>query len=109
MKGFTLEEEIRNLPARQPSKEEMRTERSSSDQMSCGEARSQIADYMDGDLERASARRLLTHLDGCRECESIWKGLQNVVGLLGQLAEFDLPPELRNRPGSGGDQTGPSV
>lgn len=79
--------------------------RPNSDEMPCAEARPQIADYMEGDLEREAARRLLTHLESCRQCESLWKGLRNVADLLGGLAEFGLPPELRIRPGSDGDQT----
>lgn len=63
--------------------------------MPCAAARGLLVDYMEGDLERAIARSLLTHLESCARCESVLKGLQNVAGLLGHLAEFELPPELR--------------
>src|SRR4051812_39554868 len=62
---------------------------SSSSEMACGEARRQLVDYMEGDLERAAAARLLKHLKICPQCEAVLRGIQNVTGLLGQLVEFE--------------------
>jgi hypothetical protein len=83
--------------------------KSSSGEMSCAEARRLLVDYMEGDLARAIAWSLLTHLESCAQCESVLKGLQNVTDLLGHLAEFDLPAELRFTRDSGSGHTGSSI
>ena len=61
----------------------------------CIEVRSGLVDYMEGDLDPASATRLLSHLEVCPGCTAVLDGMRNVVSLLGHLAEFDLPPRLR--------------
>jgi anti-sigma factor RsiW len=68
---------------------------SSSSEMACGETRRQLVDYMEGELERAAAARLLKHLESCPQCEAVLRGIQNVTGLLGQLVEFELAAEFQ--------------
>jgi predicted anti-sigma-YlaC factor YlaD len=65
----------------------------------CAHARQLLTDYMDGDLDAATEELVNHHLVTCANCRAVLDGLRNVVTLLGQLTEFDLPSELRN-PGS---------
>ena len=75
-------------------------------EMSCAQVRRHLVDYMEGDLEDAMARSLISHVDGCRQCGSVLKGLHNVVGLLGDLAGFELPADSPIWPGSSDGPTG---
>lgn len=76
------------------------TARSSSSDMKCVDARRLFVDYMEGDLAYDIACHLMSHLESCPQCRAAYSGIQNVVGLLGHLAEFELPDELRIRRGS---------
>ena len=82
--------------------------KSSSGEMPCAVVRTLLIDYMEGDLERAVARSLLTHLESCAQCESVLKGLQNVAGLLGHLGDYELPQELRIDRGARGAEGPPA-
>ena len=80
--------------------------KSSSGDLKCGEAKALFVDYMEGDLAPEIASRLLSHLEGCSQCRAVFSGIQNVAGLLGHLAEYELPAELRVRPGYGTGRKG---
>ena len=63
--------------------------------ITCEEVRPLLVDFMEVDLEGAMAARVENHLKTCSDCKSVLDGMRNVAGLLGHLAEFDLPEELR--------------
>ena len=82
------------------------TARSSSGDIKCVDARRLLVDYMEGDLAYDIASHLMAHLESCAQCRAAYSGIQNVVGLLGHLTEFELPAELRIRRGSRPDPEG---
>jgi Putative zinc-finger len=97
LKGFRMDEE-----STEPSPPNVHlivlkimSRQSNSGDMACDEARRQMVDYMEGDLDYAPAAQLLKHLENCSQCESLLKGMQNVAGLLGHLAEYEMPAEFR--------------
>ncbi|HTM18637.1 MAG TPA: zf-HC2 domain-containing protein [Terracidiphilus sp.] len=75
----------------------MASSESSSSEMACAQARRLFVDYMEGDLASAMAERLSQHLESCPHCQTVFAGIKNVVGLLGKLADFDLPAEFKSR------------
>jgi anti-sigma factor RsiW len=79
--------------------------KSTSSDMACDQARRLFGDYMEGDIAPAVATRLCNHLESCPHCQAVFAGIQNVVGLLGHLTDFELPAEFKPRHRSQGDRT----
>ncbi len=81
----------------------------------CWEARSRVSDYLDGDLDAASARALESHLAGCGTCPPLYSALVGTREALVDAAKPDpdsvVPAELaarivaRARPAAGPGRT----
>ena len=56
-----------------------------------------LADYLDGSLDPATARRLQTHLEGCAPCVAFVNTYKGTVKAARQLKETDIPSELKDR------------
>jgi predicted anti-sigma-YlaC factor YlaD len=54
-------------------------------------------DYIDGDLELEGYVRVDAHLDECDHCAALYKGVLNVVSLLGSGEIYPLPQEIQHR------------
>ena len=67
-----------------------------SGEVRCADVRQRLSEYLDGDLDTATAALAITHLDTCSACTAVLEGMKNVIILLGDLAEFELPEELRH-------------
>ena len=69
--------------------------------MRCWEARREIGDYIDGDLDPGTARRLERHLEGCPTCPALYAGLVGTAEALRVSAERDpdtvVPPDVLDR------------
>lgn len=67
--------------------------------MRCWEARSQVSDYLDGELSDAGARTLEAHLAGCRTCPPLYSALVGTRAAIGSQPDPDtvVPPELAAR------------
>ncbi len=67
--------------------------------MRCWEARSQVSDYLDGDLDEAGARALESHLAGCRTCPPLYASLVATRTAISTEPDPDsvVPPELAER------------
>ncbi|MFK5646993.1 sigma-70 family RNA polymerase sigma factor [Ornithinimicrobium sp. LYQ121] len=67
----------------------------------CWEARKQISEYIDGDLDGPSARRVETHLERCPTCPPLYAAIVATTEALHDLAERDpdsvIPPPLVHR------------
>ncbi|MFN2557047.1 MAG: zf-HC2 domain-containing protein [Nitriliruptorales bacterium] len=84
--------------------------------LSCPEARALVSDYIDGELDAATARALEDHLQTCPNCPPLYASLvetladlkrlttegdvEKVVGeILAALPEGSSPPEQRGAQG----------
>ncbi len=56
-----------------------------------------LGDYLDGDLDPATAEALKAHLADCRECTAFISTYRGTVRVTRQLKEEDLPAPLRER------------
>lgn len=56
-----------------------------------------LGDYLDGDLDPATAEALKAHLADCPECTAFVNTYRGTVRVARQLKEEDLPPPLRER------------
>jgi RNA polymerase sigma-70 factor (ECF subfamily) len=67
--------------------------------MRCWEARSQVSDYLDGDLDPAGARALEAHLAGCRTCPPLYASLVGTRTAIAAEPDPDsvVPAELAAR------------
>lgn len=63
----------------------------------CWEARRYIGDYLDGELETATARRVERHLEACPTCPPLFAALVGTTHALRDTSrdpDSVLPPEL---------------
>jgi RNA polymerase sigma-70 factor (ECF subfamily) len=67
--------------------------------MSCWDARQHISDYLNGDLDPATAATVETHLGTCPTCPPLYAALVGVHGQLGRLRDSDsvIDPDLDAR------------
>jgi len=66
--------------------------------MDCNEAARLLEPYLDGELDRDTARRLEAHVDGCAECQAALAGLGRVRhAMRTQAPRFPAPASLRER------------
>jgi anti-sigma factor (TIGR02949 family) len=56
-----------------------------------------LGDYLDGELNPATAEALKAHLADCRECTAFINTYRGTVRVTRRLKEEDLPPLLRER------------
>ncbi len=56
-----------------------------------------LGEYLDGELEPATAKALEAHLAGCLECTAFIKTYRGTVRATRQLREEQIPPALRER------------
>ncbi len=56
-----------------------------------------LSEYVDGELDRATGRRLEQHLRGCVECTAFLKTFRKTRAMTREAAEAAMPQELRMR------------
>ncbi len=56
-----------------------------------------LSDYVDGELDWATARRLKKHLRGCVDCTAFLNTFRKTRAMTREAAEAAMPPELRAR------------
>lgn len=56
-----------------------------------------LGEYIDGELDPATAEALRAHLADCRECTAFIKTYRGTVRMTRQLREEQIPPALRER------------
>ena len=65
--------------------------------MRCWEARSQVSDYLDGELDAPTATRVVKHLEGCPTCPPLYAALvatRDALSRSGRDPDSVVPPEL---------------
>lgn len=67
--------------------------------MACWDARQHVSDYLNGELDAATAAALERHLELCPTCPPLYASLVGVRAKLGGLRDPDtvIPPELATR------------
>ena len=66
--------------------------------MDCNEAKRLLEPYLDGELDRAEARALEAHVDGCAECQAALTGLGQLRhALRTEAPRYAAPAALRER------------
>ncbi len=65
--------------------------------MTCKDLVDLLSEYVDGELDRATARRLEQHLRGCVECTAFLNTFRKTRAMTREAAEAAMPPELRAR------------
>jgi anti-sigma factor (TIGR02949 family) len=66
-------------------------------EISCLEVWRQISNYIDGDVDPNLRARMEAHFKVCAHCTAILDGTQNVVKLVADGVEFDLPEGFSKR------------
>ncbi len=67
--------------------------------MRCWDARSRVSDYLDGDVDAATAQMLEQHLATCPTCPPLVAALVGVRDRMGRLRDPDsaVDPDLADR------------
>ncbi len=65
--------------------------------MQCREIVDLLVDYLDGNLNPATAQSLGSHLEGCAPCIAFVNTYKGTVKAARRLSETDIPPELKDR------------
>ncbi|HKE49499.1 MAG TPA: zf-HC2 domain-containing protein [Rhodanobacteraceae bacterium] len=66
--------------------------------MDCNEAKRLIEPYLDGELDRAEARALEAHVDGCAECQAVLTQLGQLRhAVRTEAPRYTAPASLRER------------
>lgn len=64
--------------------------------MTCAELVELVSDYLEGELDEQTARRLEEHLALCPGCQTYVEQIQQVIRAAGRVGEEDLSPEARS-------------
>lgn len=78
--------------------------------MRCWEARSQVSDYLDGELDTPTATRVVKHLEGCPTCPPLYAALvatREALSRTGRDPDSVVPPELAARVARAAGAAGP--
>jgi anti-sigma factor RsiW len=66
-------------------------------EISCLHVWREISNYIDGEIDAELRRRMEEHFKGCEHCSAILDGTRNVVRLVGDGRNFDLPSGFSER------------
>jgi len=66
-------------------------------EISCLEVWQEISSYIDNGVDPELRARMEAHFKVCRHCSAILDGTRNVVKLIADGAEFEVPQSLRSR------------
>ena len=66
-------------------------------EISCVEVWREISNYIDDAVEPELRARVEAHFKVCKHCSAILDGTKNVVKLIADDAEFELPANLGSR------------
>ena len=66
-------------------------------EISCLEVWREISNYVDGDIDAALRTRMEAHFKVCAHCKAVVDGTRNVVKLVADGVEYDLPNGFSQR------------
>jgi anti-sigma factor RsiW len=66
-------------------------------EISCLEVWREISNYVDGEVEADFRARMEAHFKSCAHCKAILDGTKNVVKLVGDGVEYQMPEGFSQR------------
>ena len=66
-------------------------------EISCLEAWREISNYIDGEIDAELRARMEAHFKVCAHCKAIYDGTKNVVKLVGDGVEYQMPEGFSQR------------
>ena len=63
----------------------------------CGETMSQLAGYLDGDLDISTCAIIERHCETCAACARLVAGLRDTIGMCRDAGHHPLPEDVRRR------------
>lgn len=66
-------------------------------EISCLEVWKEISNYIDNDVPPELRARMEAHFKGCAHCSAILDGTRNVVKLMGDGVEYQMPEGFSKR------------
>ena len=66
-------------------------------EISCLEIFREVSNYIDGDVDDELRTRMEAHFKACAHCKAVLDGTRNVVKLIGDGVEFELPEGFSQR------------
>ena len=66
-------------------------------QISCVEVWREISNYVDDQVPPDLRARMEAHFKVCSQCKAVVDGTKNIVKLLGDGVEFEVPPGFSER------------
>jgi predicted anti-sigma-YlaC factor YlaD len=66
-------------------------------EISCFEVWRAVSDFIDGEVDAELRARMEAHFKGCAHCKAILDGTRNVVKLVGDGVEYEMPPGFSSR------------
>ena len=66
-------------------------------EISCLEVWRQVSNYLDNDLTPDLGERIEAHLKVCAHCKAVMDGTKNVVKLIADGVEYELPQGFSQR------------
>jgi len=66
-------------------------------ELSCHEVWLEISNYVDNDVDPELRARMEAHFKGCAHCKAVVDGTQNVVKLIADGVEYEIPEGFSKR------------
>ena len=66
-------------------------------EISCIEVWREVSNFVDGEVDGELRARMEAHFKGCAHCTAILDGMKNVVKLVGDGVEYEMPAGLSSR------------
>jgi anti-sigma factor (TIGR02949 family) len=66
-------------------------------EISCLEVWREISNYLDGEVDAGSCARMEAHFKTCAHCKAVLDGTRNVVKLVGDGVEYQVPEGFSKR------------
>jgi len=66
-------------------------------EISCLEVWREISNYLDGEVDAELRVRMEAHFKACAHCKAVLDGTRNVVKLVGDGVEYQVPEGFSNR------------
>jgi len=66
-------------------------------EISCIEVWREVSNFVDGEVDAELRARMEAHFKGCAHCTAILDGMKNVVKLVGDGVEYEMPAGFSSR------------
>ena len=66
-------------------------------EISCIEVWREVSNFVDGEVHAELRARMEAHFKGCAHCTAILDGMKNVVKLVGDGVEYEMPAGFSSR------------